>query len=185
MAAVELINILRPVVAISTYIAFTALAMYEHPACLQELRTGDEDKLERFVHEVRRYYPFGPFLGARVRKPFAWKQCEFRENALVFLDMYGTNRDPRIWDRPEEFRPERFGERKHDLYGFIPQGGGDPVHGHRCPGEGMTVEIMKTVLDVLANNIEFDVPEQDLSYSLSRMPTLPKSGFVMENIKRK
>lgn len=185
MAAIELINILRPIVAISTFITFTALALYKHPECKDKLLTGDNNELEMFVQEVRRYYPFTPFLGARARKNFIWNQCEFKEGMLVLLDVYGTNHDSRIWKNPYEFRPERFKERKDNLFDFIPQGGGDPAKGHRCPGEGITVEIMKTSLDFLVNKLEFEVPEQDLSYSLSKIPTLPKSGFAMSNIKPK
>lgn len=47
------------------------------------------------------------------------------------------------------------------------------------------MEIMKGSLDFLVNKIEFQVPKQDLSYSLIKIPTLPKSGFIMTNIKRK
>lgn len=185
MAAVELINVLRPTVAIATYITFTALALYEHPEYREKLHSGDRHDLEMFVQEVRRYYPFGPFLGARVRKDFVWNQYEFKEGTLVLLDVYGMNHDARLWDKPNEFRPERFKEWKGSLFDFIPQGGGDPAEGHRCPGEGITVEVMKVSLDFLVNEIEFDVPDQDLSYSLVKMPTLPESGFVMSNIRRK
>lgn len=185
MAAVELINILRPIVAISTFITFTALALYKHPEYKEKLLTGNSNNLEMFVQEVRRYYPFTPFLGARVRKDFIWNECEFKEGMLVLLDIYGTNHDSRIWKNPYEFLPERFKERNDNLFDFIPQGGGDPAKGHRCPGEGITVEIMKTTLDFLVNKIEFEVPHQDLSYDMSKIPTLPKSGFVMNNIKRK
>ncbi|MFT8315401.1 MAG: cytochrome P450 [Clostridium sp.] len=185
MAAVELINILRPIVAISTFITFTALALHKHSEYKDKLLTGHSNNLEMFVQEVRRYYPFTPFLGARVRKDFIWNQCEFKEGMLVLLDIYGTNHDSRIWNNPYEFLPERFKERKDNLFDFIPQGGGDPAKGHRCPGEGITVEIMKTTLDFLVNKIEFEVPHQDLSYDMARIPTLPKSGFVMNNIKRK
>lgn len=183
MAAVELINVLRPIVAIATFITYAALALYEHPEF--KLQLGNSDEFEMFVQEVRRFYPFGPFLGARVKKEFVWKQCDFKEGMLVFLDMYGTNHDSRIWENPNEFRPERFKDWNGDLYKFIPQGGGDPAKGHRCPGEGITVEIMKASLDFLVNKISFDVPDQDLSFSLSRMPTYPESGFVMSNIKQK
>ncbi len=185
MAAVELINILRPIVAISTFITFTALALHRHSECKEKLLSGHSNDLEMFVEEVRRYYPFTPFLGAIVRKDFIWNQCEFKEGTLVLLDIYGTNHDSRIWENPYEFRPERFKERNINLFDFIPQGGGDPAKSHRCPGEGITVEIMKTSLDFLVNKIEFEVPDQDLSYSLTRIPTLPKSGFVMSNIRRK
>ena len=81
--------------------------------------------------------------------------------------------------------PERFKEREGSLFDFIPQGGGYPAVTHRCPGEGITIEILKVSLDFLTNKIEFEVPQQDLSYSLSKMPTLPESGFVMSKIKRK
>jgi fatty-acid peroxygenase len=185
MAAKELINILRPIVAISTYIIFTALALYKNPECKKELINGDNNYAKMFVQEVRRYYPFTPFLGARVRKDFIWNQCEFKKGMLVLLDVYGMNHDSKIWSNPNEFKPERFKERKENLFDFIPQGGGDPSKGHRCPGEGITIEIMKASLDFLVNKIEFKVPNQDLSYSLARMPTLPESGFVMSDIKRK
>lgn len=185
MAAIELINILRPIVAISTFIAFSALALYEHPECKERLLTGGSKYSEMFAQEVRRYYPFTPFLGARVRKDFIWNECEFKEGMLVLLDIYGMNHDSRIWKNADEFHPERFAEWKGSLFDFIPQGGGDPAKTHRCPGEGITVEIMKASLNFLINKISFEVPEQDLSYSLVRIPTLPESGFIMSNIRRK
>jgi fatty-acid peroxygenase len=185
MAAIELINVLRPIVAIATFITFAALALHEHPECKEKVQSGNSDYLEMFAQEVRRYYPFAPFLGAKVRKDFVWNQCEFKKGMLVLLDIYGTNHDSRLWENPNEFQPERFKEWKGSLFDFIPQGGGDPAKGHRCPGEGITVEVMKASLDFLVNKIEFEVPDQDLSYSLVKMPTLPESGFVMSNIRRK
>ncbi|PLT33604.1 cytochrome P450 [Bacillus sp. V5-8f] len=185
MASMELINVLRPIVAIATFITFTALALYEHPQYKEKLQVGDSDYLEMFIQEVRRYYPFGPFLGARVRKDFIWNNCEFKEGMLVLLDMYGTNHDSRLWDRPNEFLPQRFKDWKGSLFDFIPQGGGDPEKGHRCPGEGITIEVMKASLDFLVNKLEYEVPKQDLSYSLSKMPTLPQSRFIISNIKGK
>jgi fatty-acid peroxygenase len=184
MAAIELINVLRPIVAIATFITFSALALHEHPGSKELLKSGNNDDLESFTQEVRRYYPFGPFLGARVRKDFTWKDCDFKEGMLVLLDMYGTNHDSKIWDSPDEFRAERFKDWQGSLFDFIPQGGGDPAKGHRCPGEGITIEVMKTSLDFLVNKIKYDVPKQDLNYSLAQMPTRPESGFVMSGIQR-
>jgi len=185
MAAIELINILRPIVAISRFITFTALALYEHEEYIQKLRSGNENLHEMFIQEVRRYYAFAPFLGAIVRKNFIWKECKFKKGTLVLLDIYGTNHDAHIWENPYEFRPERFKNKKNSLFDFIPQGGGDPSKGHRCPGEGMTIELMKVGLNFLIDQIEFQIPNQDLSYSLTKIPALPKSGFIMSNIRTK
>ena len=185
MASIELINVLRPIVAISTYITFLALALHEYPECKEKLLTGDSKELEMFVQEVRRYYPFTPFIGARVKNDFEWNKCEFKKGMLVLLDAYGIDHDPKIWDNPDKFWPERFKNRKDNLFDFIPQGGGNPAKGHRCPGEGITIEIMKATLDFLVNKIDYDVPNQNLSYDLGKIPTFPESGFVMSNIKEK
>lgn len=95
------------------------------------------------------------------------------------------NHDSRLWENPNEFRPGRFKEWKGSFFDFVPQGGSDPAKGHHCPGEGITVEIMKASITFLVNEIEFDVPTQGLSYRLDVMSTLPKSGFIMSNIRPK
>ena len=184
MAAKELINLIRPIVAISTYITFMALALHEHPAYKNGL-LNDADIRHMFVQEVRRFYPFTPFVGAKVKKEFVWKGCEFKTGTLVLLDVYGINHDSRIWDNPFEFQPERFSNWQYNSFEFIPHGGGDPANGHRCPGESITVEIMKVTLDFLVNKIDFKVPDQDFSYNMARIPTLPKSGFLISNVMSK
>jgi fatty-acid peroxygenase len=138
-----------------------------------------------FVQEVRRLYPFTPFVGALVKKTFLWNQYLFKKDTLVLLDIYGMNHDSRIWLHPYEFNPERFSNWKHNPYLFMPQGGGNPQEGHRCAGEMVTLEVMKASLDFIANHLAYKVPVQDLSYRLSRIPALPKSRFIMSHVKRK
>lgn len=186
VAAVELINILRPVVAVSVYVVFSALALYDFPTAREKLKnTKDELDYKMFVQEVRRYYPFFPVAPARVRKEFVWKGHEFKEDNLVLLDLYGTNHHPDLWDEPNSFIPERFEEWEGSPFDFIPQGGGDYYVNHRCAGEWLTIEIMKVCLDMMVNHMNYDVPKQNLEYSMTRMPSLPKSGFVIQNVKKK
>jgi fatty-acid peroxygenase len=182
MAAVELINLVRPIVAISWYITFAALALHEHPECRRRLQQ-EPDFADLFVHEIRRFYPFAPFLGARVREEFRWRGYRFPKGTLVLLDVYGTNRDERRWPEPDRFFPDRFRHGQPDPFAYIPQGGGDYLTGHRCAGEWLTIEVVKRVARLLTD-LAYEVPEQDLSFSLSRMPTYPKSGFVMRNVWR-
>lgn len=185
MAAIELINLLRPIVAISTFITFAALALHQYPECLDKLRASDSHYYDMFTQEVRRYYPFAPLLAGRVKKDFVWKEYYFSKGTLVLLDIYGTNHDVRIWEDPFEFEPERFRNWKGNLYSFIPQGGGAADKTHRCPGEGITVELMKKSIDFLVNKITYTVPKQTLSYPMDRIPTLPDSGFIISNVKPK
>ena len=184
IAAVELINIIRPVVANCYFVVFSALGLYHHPEAYKILRTNNEVYTKMFVQEVRRYYPFAPFLGARVRNDFYWNEYPFKKGTLVILDLYGTNHHPDIWEDPDMFKVERFKDWKGSPFGFIPQGGGEYDKGHRCAGEWATVKILQTTVQFLVKAINYDVPNQDLTISMNRIPTYPKSGFVIKNVKR-
>ncbi|MGE7431678.1 cytochrome P450 [Bacillus thuringiensis] len=98
------------------------------------------------------------------------------------LDLYGTNHDPKIWDTPDVFNPNRFAKWEGSPFSFIPQGGGDYFMGHRCVGEWVTIEIMKVSLDYLANRINYEFPNRDLSFS---MVSIPHSKVIIKNVKRR
>jgi len=50
-------------------------------------------------------------------------------------------------------------------YNLVPQGGGDPRSGHRCPGEAITIALLRALCTQLAR-LDYDVPAQDLTISL-------------------
>ncbi|MFC7061729.1 cytochrome P450 [Halobacillus seohaensis] len=186
IAAEEILNVIRPTVAVSTYIAFGALAIHQDPKQEAKVKVAEDEYIEMFAQEIRRLFPFVPFLGARVRRDFIWNGYYFKTGRLVLIDIHGIDHDPRLWDNPQEFSPERFYNWKGGLFDLIPQGGGDHYKGHRCPGEWITIEAIKASLNFLTNDIDYEVPlKQDFSYSLSRMPSLPESGFIIKNIVRK
>lgn len=185
IASVEVINIIRPIVAIAIFINFIALAVQHYPEERKKLQTGDEKYAEMFIQEVRRFYPFFPFVVALVKEDFTWNGYQFEEGTLTLLDLYGTNHDPKIWDNPDVFNPARFSNWQDSPFGFIPQGGGDYFMGHRCAGEWVTIEVMKVSLNFLVNQITYELPEQDLSYSMVKIPSIPQSKIVIENVKQK
>ena len=180
-AGVELLNLLRPTVAVARFVTFAALALHHYPEWRQRLQENEDD-LECFVQEVRRFYPFFPLVGGRVRQAFDWRGHHFAPGTWVLLDLYGTNHDARIWDDPHTFQPERFRHWDHSPYTFIPQGGGEFESGHRCAGEWITIELMKTAVRLLTRAMRYDVPDQDLRVDLSKMPALPHSGFVIRGV---
>ncbi|NKE46098.1 cytochrome P450 [Roseomonas frigidaquae] len=177
LAAVELLNILRPTVAIARFMVFAALALHEHPAARPGL--AEPDRLLAFVQEVRRLAPFFPIVGGIARSGFSWRGVDFPAGSRFILDLYGTNRDGRSWEAPLEFRPDRFLGWAGNPFTLIPQGGGDHFTGHRCAGEWLTIAVMQAMLRVLALELHYQVPPQDLSVDLSRMPALPRSGFLV------
>lgn len=183
-AAVEVLNLLRPTVAISVYIALSALALHQFPVKEEIMKKAKPTYSQMFVQEVRRYYPFFPVAPAIVTKDFVWHDYHFPEGTLVLLDLYGTNHHPEIWDHPDMFIPERFEDWGKSPFELIPQGGGDYLTGHRCAGEWLTIEVMKRCLNIMVNQMEYTVPEQDLEMEMNQMPSIPKSGFIIQDVKR-
>ena len=184
VGAVELINVLRPTVAIAHYVTFVGAALHSHPAWRERL-WDDDTAVERFVHEVRRISPFFPAAAARVRVPFEFGGTHFPAGRLVLFDLYGTNRDPQRWAEPDRFDPDRFGDWDGSPFDFVPQGGGDHRDGHRCAGEWITIDQMQLAARVLTRDIDYTVPSQDLRVSHRRMPTGPRSGFVIDEVLRR
>ena len=182
--AVELLNILRPIVAVGRFMVFAALALHRHPRWRIALARGAEEDLEHVANEVRRFYPFFPVIGGRALRAFSWQGHDFHKGDWVLLDLYATNHDERLWREARRFRPDRFNDWNGDQNTLVPQGGGQLLGGHRCPGERATVELLKEALLVLTAGVTYRVPAQDLRVSLRRFPALPRSGFVIEDVAR-
>jgi fatty-acid peroxygenase len=140
VAAVELLNLLRPTVAIERYIAFLALALHEHPEWRARAQQNAGEDRQHLVQEVRRFYPLFPAIAAVPRAPLEHRGRLLGAHQRVLLDLYGTNHDPRSHQDPERFDPDRFSRPPGD-FSFIPQGGGDAARGHRCPGEAVTLAV--------------------------------------------
>ncbi|MFD5313308.1 cytochrome P450 [Streptomyces ardesiacus] len=181
-AAVELLNVLRPTVAVSWFVAFAAHALHRWPAHRERLRAGDDAFATAFAHEVRRFYPFAPFLGGRTVTELTWHGESVPAGGILLLDVYGQNHDEELWGDPYTFRPQRFLDRPPGPDELIPQGGGDPAAGHRCPGERVTVGLLQALAVRLAR-LDCTVPEQDLRIPLRRVPTRPRSGFVVTGVR--
>ncbi|MCA0972097.1 cytochrome P450 [Halobacillus litoralis] len=184
-AAVELSNSFRPLLATVHLLVLGMVAMHEHPDAHARLKKDEGLYSHWFAQETRRFYPFVPAMIAKVQKNFLWQGYEFKKNTRVVLDLYGTNRHPDSWEYPNAFIPERFDGWKGSPFSFVPQGGGDHHTGHRCAGEWLTVIVMSSFFEFLAKNVAFDVPDQDLSFSMERMPTSPVSGFEISNVRKK
>lgn len=182
-ATVEALNLLRPIVAIAEYIVDAAQALHDDPGARAALLAGDETDLECFAQEVRRYYPFFPFIGGRALVDFDWGDYHFTRGTWVVLDLYGTNHEAATWGDPDVFRPDRFRDWHGSAFDFVPQGGGDYFANHRCPGEEITVAVLKQAIRLLTTAMTYDVPPQDLSMRLNRIPATPKSGFVITNVR--
>lgn len=184
VAAVELINLLRPTVALARFVVFGVLALEQHPEWRERVRTDPADAW-RFAQEVRRATPFFPVVAGIARHRTEHRGVVVEAGERVALDLFATCRDPRLWEDPESFSPERFtpGEDPH-RNALIPQGGGDLASDHRCPGEPVTIDIVAALLQEAAG-LDYRMPPQNLAVDLRRIPALPRSGVILTAIRER
>jgi hypothetical protein len=119
------------------------------------------DQVEELAAELARQW--------RYRLP-SW---EVREHVVQFDEM----------GEMLVFDPDRFTHWADDRYTLIPQGGGDHATGHRCPGEWAVLAVMRTAVRMLSTEMTYQLPEQDLTVRLARLPALLESRVLLTNIR--
>jgi fatty-acid peroxygenase len=175
-AAVEIINLVRPLVAVSWLVSGMALAYDTWPSVRESVLDESVTSME-MAQETRRFHPFVPFLANRPTRDLSWDGVTVPAGTLLAIDVWGTNHDPRTWDAPTAFDPTRFRTTPVTPYNLIPQGGGDRHTGHRCPGEDLTLAVLMTLaprVAALRGRVVEGRPD------LRRMPPRPRCLLRLE-----
>ncbi|KAF8015801.1 hypothetical protein BT93_H1366 [Corymbia citriodora subsp. variegata] len=136
--------------------------------------------LNAVIKEAFRLHPVLPLLVPRTPHACCVVQgYTIPKGSNIFLNMGYIQRDPKIWDKPSEFRPERFLEdpSKYDLSGnnftYMPFGSGRRV----CAGLALVERMLPYVLASLLHSFEWELP-QGVELDLS-----DKFGLVVKKTK--
>ncbi|KAI7750522.1 hypothetical protein M8C21_027950 [Ambrosia artemisiifolia] len=116
--------------------------------------------LKAVVKETLRLYPVVPFLVPREsRDRCVIDGYEIPKKTLVYVNAFAVGRDPKCWERPEVFEPERFMDSNIDYKGtdfeFIPFGSGR----RRCPGMWLGAATVEVTLSNLIYSFDWELPE--------------------------
>ena len=182
----DLLSLLRPVVAVAVFVVFLAHALAIHPEVRARAAISGADgraERHRLVQEVRRLYPFFPMVGAITTDTSEFGGFRIPEGVRLILDIHGTNRDPRAWEVPDAFRPDRFDGREVGPYEMIPQGGGLHARTHRCAGEWATIALMELFADVLTRRSDWTVEGRLRDPDMRAIPALPKGGLRLSGLR--
>lgn len=90
---------------------------------------------EAVMNETLRLRPAIAFFGRLTRKPFRLGQYDIAPNTLIMPHLRGIHRNASLYPNPDEFRPERFLERKYTAFEFVPFGAGL----HKCLGDRLAM----------------------------------------------
>ena len=101
--------------------------------------------LDASIRESLRKSPVAPFIVRKTVKPFAAGGREYPAGVVLCPCPYLVHRRQDLYPEPDQFRPERFLERKFGPHEWLPFGGGNRV----CVGMPFALYEMKVLLATL------------------------------------
>lgn len=138
----------------SNALAWTLYLLSLHPdaetRAAAEAKTNADLTYTRMVlEEAMRLYPPAPIIARVTTRPFTLANRVVPVGSMIYVPIYALHRHSALWDRPEEFDPERFApapSKARHRYAYMPFGGGPRV----CIGGGFAmlegVAILATLL---------------------------------------
>ncbi len=121
---------------------------------------GGDEYMTAVVNETLRVRPVVPLVVRMLTQELQVGQYVLPAGTRVVPSIYLTNRNPRVYERPDEFLPERFldaaGAQATNSFSWIPFGGGI----RRCIGASFALLEMKVMLRTMLSELEPRLPSQ-------------------------
>ncbi|KAL6883409.1 hypothetical protein ACP4OV_010823 [Aristida adscensionis] len=133
-------------------------------ACKGKSRITEDDLeglsyLKLVIKEVLRLHTPSPILLPRLcRETCKIMGYDIPKGTVLFTNVWAIGRDPKYWDDPEEFKPERFQDNQRDYkgtnYKYLPFGAGRRI----CPGINLGVGNFELALASLLYHFDWKLP---------------------------
>ncbi|KAK9053944.1 hypothetical protein SSX86_025019 [Deinandra increscens subsp. villosa] len=139
--------------------------------------------LRCIINETLRLYPAGPLLVPRESS----EDCvvggyKIPGGTILIVNQWAIHHDPKVWDDPERFNPERFDglEGNRDGFKFMPFGSGR----RSCPGEGLAVRMLWMTLGSIIQCFDWERVSGDM-VDMTESPglSMPKAAPLMTKCK--
>jgi cytochrome P450 len=124
--------------------------------------------------ESLRLYPVVALTNRKLRAPFTLRGHAVPAGMGVVAAITLAHTSPTIFPEPEQFRPERFLERKYSPFEYLPFGGG----ARRCLGAAFALYEMKVVLGTMLSAHRFSLVDDRPIRPVRRHVTLAPEGGV-------
>lgn len=143
----------------ATSVAWAIERLVRHPQKLARLTAEiDEGQSEEYmnavVNETLRVRPVVPIVVRMLRADLDVGGRTLPAGTRVAPCIYLTNRNPRVYERPQEFLPERFLGEPPETFAWIPFGGGI----RRCIGAAFATQEMKLMLSTMLSELRPSPP---------------------------
>jgi cytochrome P450 family 135 len=143
----------------ATAVAWAIERLVRHPDKLArlvaEIDAGEsEEYMQAVVSETLRVRPVVPLVVRSLQEPLAVGDLVLPAGTRVAPSIHLTNRNPRVYEAPAEFRPERFLGNTPETFSWIPFGGGI----RRCIGASFATLEMKLILRTALSELRPELP---------------------------
>jgi cytochrome P450 len=148
----------------------------DEPLCASHLSQLSYTKAA--LNETLRLYPPTSALSTQTVHDIELGDFGIPKGITVLLSMHTTHHSPRLWDKPEEFNPNRFLETatpERHKYAFFPFGGGV----HNCIGKHFAELEMLLVIASFIREFNF---ETDISVKEAFSITLKPDRAIVGNV---
>ena len=137
-------------------LAWAVERLSRHPEVLarlvEEVDAGGRELRDATIKELQRVRSVIPAAGRFTMEPYELGGYRLPEGIHIALAASLTHFDPRLFDRPEQFDPDRFLTARPDTYAWLPFGGGL----RRCIGASFAHMEMDVVLRVLLERVRIE-----------------------------
>jgi cytochrome P450 len=124
------------------------------------------------VREALRLWPVAWLLGRRPAHPHEIAGNAVTPQDEVVVCPYAVHRDPRHWDDPHSFRPERWATGP-DHQAFIPFGWGP----HRCVAASLSMQLVEDILRIIDEGYQLTLTPRDTQPCIG--PALAPPRFTL------
>jgi cytochrome P450 len=147
----------------ATSVAWAIERLVRHPQKLArltaEIDAGESDEyLMAVINETLRVRPVVPIVARLLTEELQVGSHLLPAGTRVVPAIYLTNRNPRAYERPTEFLPERFLGSAPETFSWIPFGGGI----RRCIGASFAQLEMKLMLATMLGELAPSVPRRTI-----------------------
>ncbi|XP_050365905.1 cytochrome P450 81Q32-like [Argentina anserina] len=144
---------------------------------IEEADLANLPYLHGIINETLRMYPADPLLVPHESS----QECTIEgyhvpRGTMLLVNIWAIQNDPKLWEQPEQFKPERFLKNEANGFQMLPFGTGR----RGCPGEGLATRIIGLALGSLIQCFEWERSSDEVvDMSEGAGLTMPKAQALL------
>jgi cytochrome P450 len=134
--------------------------------------------VEQVVTEAMRLYPPVWLMSREVLEPFELREVPFPKGTQIWMSQWVLHRDPRYFEDPAVFRPERWADglaKRLPRFAYFPFGGGPRL----CIGNAFAMMEATLLLAVLVQRLRFQLSPRARVVPFPSVTLRPRYGLEM------